>query len=82
MADEPEQRDVAAEGEELGDRRERDPGGVGGDDAGPGVGDDAEPAAGDQEHRDGRRREREGERRAPGDHAEIEGGEGELGSRV
>ena len=81
-ADEPEERDVAAEGEELGDRRERDPGGVGGGHAVQHVGEHAEPASGEEEHRDGRRREREGERRAPGDHAEVEGGEGELGSRV
>ena len=77
-ADEPEQRDVAAEGEELGDGGEDDPRGVGRQGAGERVGQDAERAAGEEHDRDGHHGEREGERGAPGDQSQVERGEGEV----
>ena len=78
MADEPEEHDVAAEREELGDGGDGDPAGVGLECAAERVGEDAERAAGQEQDGGGRRGEREGERRTPGDHPHVERGEGEL----
>ena len=82
VPDEPEERDVAAEGEELGDRGDGDPA------AGRPT---ARGRTRRRRRRGARRRgarprgrdgEREGERRPPRDEAQVEGGEGELGSGV
>jgi len=78
VADEPEQRDVAAEGEELGDGCQRDPARVRRQRAGERVGHDVQGAAGEEQDGGGRSGEGEGERRAPCDQPHVQRGEREI----
>ena len=76
--DEPEEHDVAGEGEHLGDGGDPDPARVRRERAVQRVGEDPERPAGEEEHREGDRGERRRRRGAPGHRAEVEAGEGEV----
>jgi len=80
VADEPEEGDVADEGEQLRHGPERDPARIGGKRAAERVGEHLQWPAGQHEHGQGRHDERERERRAPGEQPQIEPGEDRLGA--
>ena len=82
LADQPQQRDVAAEGDDLEADGGEDPARIGVDRALQRVGEGVQRAAGQHEHRDGDRGGRERQRRAARERLGVEGGESEFGGRL